>query len=370
MIAVLCRTPVHVFRTIHMKNVLWNNKDVDIYVFDSFSGAEEVVKRLKKSGLFSRVLYIEDSTFSRNGYFKYTRAVLGTTTLKTELKKRLYDELYTFNIYGIANEIAYNTLKKKNKNLIFNMVEDSPYIFPVVRKITRRNKCIFSLLGLKNAQDNVDFWWFSLPDFIKPFGKGKKKQLPPMCKTDLVFRNIINDIFCFKGNKDFEKAEIIFMEESFYNDGLMKENNDLELFKMLRDVVPDKKCIVKMHPRSKENRFKDDFYVMPSDGIPWEVYALNYSVNKKILVSIGCTTMISSKLLFDDETYSLLVYPILKDKVIDMQTGKSYFTEKWIEKLELQKSVYSDPSKYVIANDVQQAVDTIIAWTKRIASEE
>lgn len=73
---------------------------------------------------------------------------------------------------------------------------------------------------------------------------------------------------------DLQNADVILMEECYSNDGLIK-NEDIELFKQVIDIDKKFNSVVKLHPRSKTNRFENKFNVIKSQGISGEVYILN-----------------------------------------------------------------------------------------------
>ena len=71
MIAFFCRTPIHIFRTIQLKYEMFEKEKVDIFVFSSFSGVNNIVQRLKKISIFENVYYIDDSTYLNNSIIIY-----------------------------------------------------------------------------------------------------------------------------------------------------------------------------------------------------------------------------------------------------------------------------------------------------------
>ena len=129
------------------------------------------------------------------------------------------------------------------------------------------------------------------------------------------------------------------------------------MFKKIQDKFSNYKCVVKLHPRSVINRFDQDFYVLPMDGIPWEVYTLNYQMDQKILVSISCATMTSSKLMFGDEPRSLMLFPIVENKIIEKSTGKSYFTKERVKKIQDQKQLYDNENQFCIVASKDAAME-------------
>ena len=82
----------------------------------------------------------------------------------------------------------------------------------------------------------------------------------------------------------------------------------------------------------------------------------------KILISLSCATMTSGKFMFGEESYSLLLFPIIEDKVIDTYDKSKYFTEERKKKLSSQKQMYDDKNKFFIACTVKEAKNKLFEW--------
>lgn len=366
MIAFFCRTPMHVFRTVQLKLELYPNEGCKIFVFDTFPGSKEMCERIKNTGLFEDVLFFCDSDYLKRGKASELRTTIESSGFKSYLKNEYYDEIYLYNVYGAFNELIFNVLHKKNKSLIVNMVEDGPSIYHIEsydKGFFRRY--VYSLIGLKSYLEKIDYWWFSKPELMDPLYNGEKKELPSIDKTNKQMVDAINSVFAYDYDSTIAKADFLIMEECYWNDGLMPGNDDYQLFMQLKKEYNDKKIVVKLHPRTKVNRFKRDFDTVEANGIPWEVYALNMEMENKILVSLSCATMISSKLLYGEETFSLLLYPIIEDRIIVKDTGEKYLTEDRKRKIDSQAKLYVDGSKFVKAKTVDQAIKTLNNWLKR-----
>lgn len=367
-IVVICRTPIHVFRSIQLKYFIWQTDDVDLYVFDTFPRSDVLSEKIRDVGLFEHVYYFAENKNIVKGKMSDFRSVFRRGEFQEKLSEVKYDELFVFNLHGTFIEVAYNIIRRNNQDVVFNMVEDGPSIYYVERRVSNSVEKVFPLFGLKSAQDNIDVWWFSRPDMMEVFGDGVKKALPRIDRDERKFVELINDVFSYSPSKSVEDADVLFMEECYRNDGLLKTDDDKDLFGRIMKEFPQHKYLLKLHPRTKVNRFDNLCEVLPQDGIPWEVYALNYRMNDKILISISCTTMVSSTLLYGDETYSLLLYPLLKNKVIDKNTGKSYFTTEVEKKIVNQQELFKDKNRFCIANTYEDASKRLSEWFEKKSS--
>lgn len=369
-IAFLCRTPIHVFRTIQLKRQLLKREDADVYLFDTFPESGQVARRLRDTGMFANVYEIAEASYLVPGKASDLRTCLKLSDFSQLLEEQDYDQLFGFNIYGAFNDLAVTRLKKHNPKLIFHMVEDGPSIYHIERRKPKTKAYLYPLLGLQDATEHIDFWWFSCPKWMEPFGTGEKRQLPTVNKKDVGLVEAVNHVFGYREVPQLKQARLLFMEECYRNDGLLTQDLDAALFDSIRRQFPEEKCLVKLHPRSRENRFADTFPVMPQTAVPWEVYALNENLENKILISLSCATMISSKLLFDEEPCSLLLYPVLEQQIRDKATGRPYFTSERKQKLELQRTLYRNPQRFRIAQTLEEGQQILQSWIDRRLLEE
>lgn len=361
-IAFLCRTPIHVFRTIQLKRQLLRGAQGDVYLFDTFPESGQVAQRLRETRMFANVYEIEEESYLVRGKASDLRTCLKLSDFSQLLEEQDYDQLFGFNIYGAFNDLAVTRLKKHNPKFIFHMVEDGPSIYHIERRKPKTKVYLYPVLGLQDATDHIDFWWFSCPKWMEPFGTGEKRQLPTVDKKDAALVEAVNHVFGYREVPQLNEAKLLFMEECYRNDGLLTQDLDAALFDAIHRRFPEEKCLVKLHPRSRENRFADTFPVMEQTSVPWEVYGLNGNLENKILISLSCATMISSKLLFDEEPCSLMLYPILEQKIRDKATGRLYFTQERKQKLELERTLYRNPQRFRIAQSLEEGQQIIQSW--------
>lgn len=364
--AFFCRTPIHVFRSIQLTMQVFPQDNCDIYVFDTFPQSDGVAGRLNNLRIFANVFYIYDKEFMRYGVADSLR----TTCLSSEFKKILlsnnYEDVFVFNVYGAFNELIFNVLKKKNRTLKFNIVEDGPSIYHIQKyKAGVTKKFLYPLFGVHSYLDNVKKWWFSIPELMDPLNNGEKEKLPKVNRADTEFVSVINNVFKYDNNHLIRTAKIIFMEECYWSDGLLPNGEDLKLIKEIQSQIGEQ-IVVKLHPRTKEDRFSEEFNVVPANGIPWEVYALNMNMDEKVLISLSCSTMVSTKLLYGDETYSLILYPIVEDKIRDKKNGEKYLSDERKAKIDSQSNVYAKKDKFAKADTVSDAIDILDRWLMRI----
>ena len=367
MFAFFCRTPIHVFRSIQFAMQIFKDVSCDIYIFDTFPYSEKIYDRVKRNNIFSETYYIHDKEYMRKGRAEDFKTAFFTSDFKRLLAEKKYDSVFVYNVYGSFNELIYNSLRTNNKSLEFNIVEDGPSIYHIQEyKKGMTQKILFPIGGLSPYLDNVSQWWFSMPELMTPLKNGNKKEIPKVDRKDKQFVNVINDIFDYDNNRIIRDSRVIFMEECYWSDGLLSDGSDLSLLLQLKEKVSTD-ISVKLHPRTKKDRFSEYFSAVPANGIPWEVYALNIDMESKILLSLSCSTMVSTKLLYGMETYSLLLYPIVEDKVMELKGNSKYFNSDRKAKIDSQTILYTDKHKFSKAENIDMAAKTLNEWLKEEA---
>lgn len=339
--AFLCRTPIQVFRAVQIQKLgLFDDKQADIYLFDTFAGYEKVASRLQDTGIFEQVYPIsgiETKEIKHELLYHFVRG----NPYSHILKNKFYNILISFNITGIANELGYYYCKKNNRNIKYINVEDAPNIYNMNYRKSWARTYLYPLLGVKDPNEFVDEWWFSRPELMNPPGDAPKYMLPVIDKNNEEFKKLINYIFDYQELPFVNQADILFMEESFYTDGRLKTNEDLKLLNALQAKFPDLKFVVKLHPRTQMNRFKGKFMVVPNNGIPWEVYVMNQDFRSKLIVSISCSTTISSSLLFGCDIPAVLVYPMFQEAITE-KDGSNYWTTQRLHAIKRQDTLYNN----------------------------
>lgn len=365
MVAFIAQTSIHVLRAIQMKLELpeFKEEKADIFLVNTFLGVDKIEKTLKKCGLFNDVYVLEQNDYQGRGVvYKY---LYTNNWMKQLLSKNQYNFLVTFNLESPINTIFYNSLRK-NKSFKYYCVEDGPGFYKIYWKTNWKKKIQASIFGVMNPPDNVDIWWFSCPNLMDvPTENAIKKQLPLLNRRDYKMVKIANEVFGFERDAEIEDADILIMEESYFNDGLLKNNDDFILYKKIKESFPNQNILVKLHPRTSINRFKNDFNCIEKSFIPWELFELNYDMRDKLFIAIMCTTLISPKILFDDENNVIQLFPIFKNKIIS--EGEIYINGDREKILLKEKELYEDQTKFTIIENEKELFATI---EKYIACKE
>lgn len=353
----LCKTPMQILRAVQLT---YSDKDFSesaICIFKTFDLAESLSQRIVDSKLFKEVHVFENNDFLR-GKLDYLRAYRSRNAFNQYVKQKKFEALTIFNSDSFDSFSAYNLMGKRVE---VRYVEDAPMLYSYLVP-SRKKVGFYELLGLKFPIFDVNKWYFSAPDKMEKTNQAPAFALPPMDKSDVEFVKLVNSIFSYVPDEAVRNADVFIMEESFFNDGLMHENADYLCYKKLQSEFCSLDFAVKLHPRTKENRFKGQFACLSKSDIPWEVYLLNENFDDKIFISMSCTTMISPKLLFGKEYHCMMLYNLLGDYV-QYENHKPYYDERWLRMLEELQKLYSDQTRISVPKSWDEVLSTIKTWS-------
>lgn len=359
--AFICNSPMQIMRAIQLKtSVDYFEEDADIFISDIFNGAIMVADNLRKQKIFQTVILVNQRELDSK---KLLTIFYGNNYILQKFSFHSYQKLIAFNVSAKQIDILYN-LNKFNEEFEYHCVEDAPNTCLIPEYSQNRWYHPNKFVGLEQPCYHISKWWTSCPELISipEVYHTTKEKLPTINIFDEYLVRLINETFGYIKDKDLEEADVLIMDESHYQDGLMIDNADFKLYKKIKDRYKNAKLLVKMHPRTKDNRFEAEFKILKNSYIPWEVYALNRAKNKSkdlLQISICCTTMVSDKLLFDYEGTKIFMAPLFYDKI---RTGNDNAPRVCLDstaRIEKIRDTYHDKNQFIIV-DSEDALFTIL----------
>lgn len=360
----VCATPIQIMRAVYMKYAMPEFSDVaDMYIVPSFSNASMITENIRAAGLFQNVYTLDISRYKRA---VSARLLYGCTQLAGQIRSSGYQKIIAFNIESAFLNALYSK-NRKNEHFEYHYVEDAPGIYKMYAPAKISTFSLNGLLGVKQPYYHATQYWFSNPDFMETPGVELPsiRKLPCINLNDDVFLKLINTIFCYSPDKVLEEADILITEESFYTDKKMLDNYDYALFEEIRNCFPEKKIAVKLHPRTKINRFNSRFNIIQGTWIPWELYVMNgirRSSCFPIQLGIACNTLTSDKFMFDAESPKIVLAPLFQDKITKFADGSSNVDQEVIRRFEALRETYTVPEQIVIAYSKNILFDTLNKW--------
>lgn len=360
----VCSTPIQIVRAVYMRYGMAEFKDpADLYIRPTFKNARQIAEKIRETGLFSAVYLVDLSGMDRA---VSARLLYGRDRWARLIRSADHEKVIGFNIESELLNAFYNRNKHK-KGFQYHYVEDAPGMYKMYAPKRYAPFSVNGILRIEQPYYHTYQWWFSDPDFmdVPEIGSADVRRLPPIDATDDKFVSMINEVFGFSSDETLDEADILITEESFYTDGKMIDDFDHTLYQEIRDHFPDKNVVVKLHPRTRINRFEKGFKIMQGSWIPWELYVMNGLRQKQhfpIQIGIVCSALTSDKFMFDAESPKVVLAPLFKEKIKKMEDGSSNVDEEVVKRFEALRKTYVRPEQMMIAYDKEGLFDTLEKW--------
>lgn len=309
--AFVCCTPFHVIVTLQMVNTLFKNEQNDIFISDHFASAEKVFQNLKEES--KHISNIANVFFVRDKEISYDKSLLKHKKIKSFVFDKLdryiaeklevdYDSLNLFT-HSFFTNLLVNYSFKKNKELSVNFVEEGRMSYVISSRETKNrikqiiNK-VMSPFGFRffNISLGSKLFLFQPGLYVGDFN-GEIVKIPSINKKSEI-KGLINKIFNYIPQPDFEKAEFIFFDQSFSIDG----NEQINEYKVMEDLIKNfniNDLLIKLHPRDAINKYeKFKLKNVNNSNYPWELIYLNENLDGKKLISINSSAVFTPRIIF------------------------------------------------------------------------
>lgn len=333
-------------------------EQADLILSDHSTGNIKVFNKFRRERIiFDNVYYLETKYL-----YEYEKMLSKLERRKDYLEDTTISKMFEFDKYDVffcANSEPFtirlvNYLKHKNKNTKINWFEDglSAYsydkcYFPSSKGYIKAK--IKELFGLYNVTSSVSSYYVFQPDKMMWKPKSKVKQIQPI--SDSLSKEL-GQVFDFANCVDKYDEKYIFFE-----DGAMdwSTNSDVELVKIIADIIGKENIFVKIHPRNPVNRFKElGFKTNQDTSIPWEIIASNIDIENKILITMYSQSIIMPEILsghngkvialgevegyFDPKVKELFNY--IKEHYLEKNSNKYYVPQNITELKEIVKKSF------------------------------
>lgn len=317
----ICNNPYQIIVSLLIAKKLHNSNDFeDIMITDNFLHSKKIYINIKETSFFNKTFFVNINAILfpktiKNRCQKIARVIKTDSFLKNiegdKFDHLSYDEIFYNNDDLFLYNLVLCCFRNNSKIKIFRFEEGySSYLTPFCSPRAQK------IFNLKNKHSTfielLCGMYFFYPD--KPLFKTKVELKKINGSVDSDFKHMIKTIFQIPNLKyDLDGKWIIF-EESFYQD--YGYNADIEFYKEIIENLGAKNIVVKLHPRSKTNRFCNmGVQIMINDGIPWEAIVLSNDFKNIKLLTLASGSVINSRLMLGDCTESYLLYKCIKPSV-------------------------------------------------------
>lgn len=315
----VCNNPYQIVVSVLIANSLEGENS--IIITDNFRNSISIYKNIQGDTFFSNAYraQINKIIFPKNPKDKAKKlfaALNCEAFLKKAFGKQLsmlnyFDELYYNNDDLFLYNLVGHCYKYNKKIEIFRYEEGySSYI----REYCSLNaQKLFNIKHIKNKfRVMLKGMYYFYPDHVLFENVIPLKRISK--KLDARFKNTVKNIFKINESSLNLNDKYIIFEESFFQD--YGYNDDYKLYKEIIGRIGKDKVVMKLHPRSKTNRFQDlGIEFLDCDGIPWEAFLLLCEFKNVKFITLASGSVINSRLMLGDNTKSYLLYKCVEKRI-------------------------------------------------------
>lgn len=289
-----------------LKVTLYKDDDMDVILTDDCADSEVVFQRLRESRIFRNCYYFESCKIlfsqDKSNISKLVNLIaLGGLGSKVPQTFRLeeidfcYDTFLCYVVGRADEQFLFNEITKRNPHAHCELFEEgyvsyfSPKGFLSVEKNNRLSwsgllPSVMTLFGKKRRliERHVSCAWCFDPALVQYRADFEIRQIPKFDGGNRELIDKLNGVFRYDAS--VFTADYVFLEDSFYMNHDYTNNEaygDLELVKKIyRSCRERGEFLVKLHPRTKDNRFQPLHIPTNQVNLPLELVALNGAKGK------------------------------------------------------------------------------------------
>lgn len=315
----ICNTTYQVVVAIQLRITNFKQWNSDLIITDTVPNFIEICNKIFELKLFDAIIPLQEKklNYNSNRLINFDTYFKKYVFINKELK-RIITEKDRYDYYLFANITRFSPrlgklLSKFSPSVKFAMYEDGVSSYSRIygdriNQVMHPNS-IIKKLGYKVFPSVIsklnDYFVFE-PRYIVWECDCARRISTIESNLDEI-RQILNCLYGYQHIKDNYNEKVIFFEESYYEDGI--QTGDLELVEGLAEIYGKNQIFIKTHPRNKVNRFETlGFHTNKDKTIPWEVIALNISLEDKLLVTMTSTAVVNSFILLHTSASLILEY--------------------------------------------------------------
>ncbi|MDT2660857.1 polysialyltransferase family glycosyltransferase [Enterococcus hulanensis] len=324
MIAFIAWTPLQIINIVNIKKNFFPEKASELFIYSEFQDAENIYENLNKENIFTNIYFID---FTQMGS-KMTRVInllLGVDKFKL-INCHYSDFFISGNNYYA--KIIYEHMKRDNSDIKLHYIEDglAAYVSDKVfnnEGVTRKAYRKFKRNSLLNAT-------FSDYYVYEPELSCFKRSLVKIPKIDQQdgFVELLNRIFSYTSKYELED-KLIYIDQPLKSDGYGVD--EVEILNHLSKLTPEKKIVVKLHPRSKSKKYQGMYPLIQAD-VPFELCMLSENLNKSITISPLSTVSFSTSIMLEKKIPTMVLSEYLLTQP-DKLNEKAHFVATQISNL-------------------------------------
>lgn len=299
-----------------LKKTILKDDYVEIILSDRSNGMEEIVKKIKQTGVFENCQYIRIKNCDQ--HISFGRKILdcidislrGNNRYNIYLKginSKYFDEFLFFNS-DIEIEGIYSILLKYNKNIAISLFEEGMLNYPLDIIPTQREKAIsvLKIMLHKPCLCNQKFHFYCFYPQLY-YGKGIAIKVPLIARNSSV-SSFLSKIF--EPDLNIYKQRYIFFTSVYDFEG-GNPVGEYGLVCKIAELVGKDNLLVKTHPRDTRTIYTENgFNVDKNSSIPWEAIQLIGDFSDKIFLTINSGSVLSGSTMSEKPVRTYYMYKL------------------------------------------------------------
>lgn len=345
MILFLANTPSQLLNAVVLSNTEFRNDKCDLYYTSNIKEASNI---FLKEGCLNAAYEITlvPEKLPRN--LKISKMIvriensLKLNTIKRNLPSNpsQYTRVFLAGV-GLRNIEIFYAIKKLNKRVKLSLYEEGTYEYCAFGEKKEWSKILFSYIffGQYYLYES-DSLYVYMPELVVNRWENLIINRIPSLIDQQVLRASINKAFEYKHTNIVDySGKCIILEQAFQNQQFRIQQD--ALIKKVISCYGKNNVIIKLHPRSSENKYGSDIHYL-NTKLPFEIIALNEDVSKGIFVSITSSAITNFKVILNMEPTIIALY-----KLFDSNNKILVANQKFITRV---KDICKKNNFYIPAN--------------------
>jgi hypothetical protein len=347
-ILMIADNPFQTMVAMIMKDRMFPHVETDLFLTNRSSGTEERFAKLQEIQLFHKV-YLGDVKKCWDFHHPLQHHAMQARCALTgcfRLKDcQVYHNQYTeiiclYPTLCIGSDLILSRRRSRSVKIsIFDEgfgVYTNMYLRTLLahRKLREKFQLIRSRGKVASIWKSVDRIYLFNPNLLQwkaPFQKIEIKL--PEVEHNPKLKDMLNHVFQYENVEKEYQYPYIFFENCGYQDyGL---NDDLVLVKQIAAQVGKENLLVKLHPRTKHNRFQElGIPTNQGQSIPWEIIAMNMQgKDPRTFITVSSSALISYQMLFPEKKFrSIFLHNMVRDQFTGFDDSVRQYFEQFAEK--------------------------------------
>lgn len=315
MVLAYCTTYYHLFNVIQLKLTTLAQEEVDL-VLSADTDFTYHEGKLKLSGLFKSVILsnIKNGVWTRE--FNDLKSTKQKSWFIEAVKKGHglplngdYSDLY-IGLDDAYNKFLYYCLLNDGCQTTVHLFDEGTASYVLLIKERTKNDHIPHDHFMEGRFDkHIKELLLYAPELRTDKSDVPIGLIPKIDRTDEGTKHIFNNIFSYEKYKYVLDKKYIYFEGGCFQDFV--PTLDIEVLDLVADMVGKENINVKLHPRTRNDRFtRRGYHVLPKTNLPWEIISMNEPIQDKIYLSNASTAALTTKTIFDISTSTINLFQL------------------------------------------------------------